>query len=244
MRPIVVIAVRMRRATFLALAASSILIGRIDPVAASEESVDRATQLALGLEPHRDPGQRLFAEHCASCHGPEAQGNGAQSVPSLAGQRFRYLVRQLANLGGDQRESRTMHRVLADSAVKNPQSWVDLAAYLNGLEPTQSTMTGKGSNVPLGRGIVHEQCASCHGLDAHGDQDGLVPSLRNQHYSYLSAQIGKLAEGRRHNVDEELVRFLQTFDAKDVDGVADYLSRQRSPVHRNKQMRSDGTVVD
>ena len=116
MRPIFV-AVRARRATFLALAAASILMGRTDRVAASEESVDRATQLALDLDAHRDQGQHLFAEHCASCHGAEAQGNGVQSIPSLAGQRFRYLVRQLANFGGDQRENRTMHRVLADAPV-------------------------------------------------------------------------------------------------------------------------------
>jgi hypothetical protein len=45
-------------------------------------------------------------------------------------------------------------------------------------------------------------------------------------------------------VDENLVRFLQTFGSRDVDGLADYLSRQHTPVRRYKLMRNDGTVVD
>jgi cytochrome c553 len=232
------------RAALFALSAAFILLGGIGPALASEESVDRATKLALELDIHRDAGARLFATHCASCHGVKAQGDGVMAVPSLAAQRFRYLVRQLADFAGDQRESRAMHRVLAKSAVKNPQNWVDVAGFLNALAPTQDAMTGSGANAALGRGIFHEQCSSCHGLDAHGDREGFVPSLRNQHYSYLAAQINKLAEGRRHNVDENLVRFLQTFGSRDVDGLADYLSRQHTPVRRYKLMRNDGTVVD
>ena len=54
----------------------------------------------------------------------------------------------------------------------------------------------------------------------------------------------KLAEGNRHNVDEDLVRFLRSFDDEDVRATADYLSRLRGPGHVHKTMRPDGTVVD
>jgi hypothetical protein len=37
----------------------------------------------------------------------------------------------------------------------------------------------------------------------------------------------KLGEGRRHNVDEDLVRFLHGFDEQEMSATADYLSRPR-----------------
>ena len=78
--------------------------------------------------------------------------------------------------------------------------------------PVPATVeTGDGAHVALGRGIFHEQCASCHREDARGDDDGFVPALRTQHSPYLVSQMHKLADGHRHNVDENLVRFLRSF---------------------------------
>jgi hypothetical protein len=59
------------------------------------------------------------------------------------------------------------------------------------------------------------------------------------------AQIG---DGRqlapRHNVDEDLVRFMRGFDARDIDATADYLSRLRGRGAVHRIMRNDGVVVD
>jgi hypothetical protein len=54
----------------------------------------------------------------------------------------------------------------------------------------------------------------------------------------------KLGEGHRHNVDENLVRFLRSFDDQDMSATADYLSRLRGPGATHKTMRTDGVVVD
>ena len=121
---------------------------------------------------------------------------------------------------------------------------MDIAAYVNNLPKREPAGTGDGSHAALGRGIFHEQCASCHKGDAHGDDEGFVPSLRGQQYTYLVAQLGKLAEGRRHNVDEDLVRFWRSLEQQDVLGTADYLSRLTGPGHVHKIMRPDGSVVD
>jgi cytochrome c553 len=211
---------------------------------ASEEAVDRATQTALSLDAHPDRGAAQFTHYCAHCHGSQAQGDANHSVPALAGQRFAYLVRQLANFAGFERDSNTMHGVLSQLEWQGPQTWVDVAAFLNRAPLGNRTQTGDGAHVALGRGIFHEQCASCHRIDAHGDADAFVPSLRNQHYSYLVNQMHKLGEGRRHNVDEDLVRFLHSFDAKDMNATADYLSRLRGAGAVHKVMRNDGVVVD
>lgn len=212
--------------------------------AASQERVDRLTQAALDLDAHPKRGEAVFQRSCARCHGAAAQGDADQAIPSLAGQRFKYLVRQLANFAGNERESDIMQGVLEHGALKEPQTWVDVAVYLNNLPITVPAGTGDGKGVALGRGIFHEQCASCHHLDAHGDDEGFVPSLRNQQYTYLVAQLKKLAEGRRHNVDEDLVRFWRSLEPGDVTATADYLSRLTGRGDVHKIMRSDGTVVD
>jgi cytochrome c553 len=40
-------------------------------------------------------GQGLYEERCASCHGRQAEGSGAENVPMLAGQHPAYLLRQM-----------------------------------------------------------------------------------------------------------------------------------------------------
>jgi len=211
---------------------------------ASEASVDHLTQRALELDAHAEQGAIVFRHSCTRCHGTAAQGDAEHAIPALAAQRFRYVVRQLANFAGDERESATMQRVLAHPVVNEPQTWVDIAAYLNNLPKKEAAGTGDGSRVALGRGIFHEQCASCHEGDAHGDDEGFVPSLRGQQYTYLVVQLEKLAEGRRHNVDEDLVRFWRSLEQQDVRATADYLSRLTGPGHAHKIMRPDGSVVD
>ncbi len=211
---------------------------------ASEEAVDRETQAALALDVHPDRGAAQFARYCASCHGSQAQGDASRAIPSLAGQRFTYLVRQLANFAGGERDSDTMHQVVSRQEMRKPQNWVDIAVYLNKTAPLQRAQTGDGMDLALGKGIFHEQCASCHRADAHGNGDGFVPSLRHQHYAYLVIQMHKLGEGNRHNVDENLKRFLQSFDDRDMNATADFLSRLRGPGAVHKVMRNDGVVVD
>ena len=211
---------------------------------ASEETVDRETQAALALDAQPEVGAAQFARFCARCHGSQAQGDAGRAIPSLAGQRFNYLVRQLANFAGGERDSDTMHVVVSRKEMREPQTWVDIAAYLNKTAPSQRTQSGDGNDLALGQGIFHEQCASCHRADAHGNGDGFVPSLRNQHYAYLDSQLHKLGEGYRHNVDANLIRFLQSFDDRDMNATADFLSRLRGPGAVHKVMRNDGVVVD
>jgi len=211
---------------------------------ASDEAVDRATKAALELDAHPERGAAEFRQSCARCHGLDAEGNAGRAIPALAAQRFRYIVRQLANFAGDERDSPTMHHVVMQKELREPQTWVDIAAYLNNVPITRQAQTGDGAHVGLGRGIFHEQCATCHRADAHGDSDGFVPSLRNQHYDYLVDQLHKLAEGSRHNVDEDLIRFWRSLEDQDVRATADYLSRLRGPGNVHKTMRHDGNVVD
>jgi cytochrome c553 len=110
------------------------------------------------------------------------------------------------------------------------------------LPPTQFPETADGRGVELGEAIFQEQCASCHEEDARGDDDGFVPSLRDQHYSYLVRQLRAMAASHRLNMDQDLVRFIDSLDSEEMTAVADYLSRLRGPVRDRAKLRDDGEL--
>jgi cytochrome c553 len=40
-------------------------------------------------------GAEVYAQRCAKCHGPRGEGDDAGAIPRLAGQHYRYLLRQM-----------------------------------------------------------------------------------------------------------------------------------------------------
>lgn len=62
-----------------------------------------------------------------------------------------------------------MHGVRRGPVLGSPQAWVDVASYLNRAPFDRATLQGNGSQIALGRGIFHEQCASSHQADAVAD---------------------------------------------------------------------------
>lgn len=211
---------------------------------ASPADVDQQVRTALQLDQNAKRGEKLYAKYCEQCHGLQALGNAADALPSLAGQRRAYLIKQLADFTELERDSRPMHVVVSQPGMAEPQAWADLAGHLNNLPPAHFPATGDGRNLELGEAIFHEQCASCHEEDGRGDDDGFVPSLRDQHYSYLVRQMRGIASWHRTNVDADLIRFLDSLDSEEVAAVADYLSRLRGPTRDRTRMNNDGTVND
>lgn len=180
---------------------------------------------ALALKPDLRNGALLYRAQCAGCHGPRAWGVAFDVVPALAGQQELYLLKQLVDLGELDRTVPEMHRQMARAELSTPQTWRDLAAYLSGLTPNQQAEHGDGTALEHGERIYKEVCAACHGETARGDDGGAVPSLRNQHYSYLLLQLRGVDAGHRYNVAEEMFESITTLSAVDMRSVADYLSR-------------------
>lgn len=213
-------------------------------VVASPLRVDELVQTALQLDQNTELGAGLYARNCAQCHGTQALGSAAKVIPSLAGQRRAYLIKQLADFSENERQSRDMHAIVSKPELAEPQAWADIAGYLNSLPRVRFSQTGDGRGLELGEAIFQDQCASCHEEDARGDDDGFIPSLRDQHYSYLVRQIRSIASWHRLNVDADLVRFLDSLDTEESVAVADYLSRLRGPIKNRDRMNNDGTVND
>lgn len=213
-------------------------------VQASPQRVDRLVQTALQLDPKPDQGAVLYRKNCSTCHGTAGYGDASNVIPALAGQRQAYLIKQLADFVELERDATRMHNVVARRELGEPQAWADLAAYISKLPGTATPQTGYGEFVSLGEASFGQWCASCHEADGRGDDDGFVPSLRNQHYSYLVLEIRSLAGGHRLYADPELVRFLDSLEADEITGLADYISRMKGPVRDRAKLRPDGQVRD
>ena len=214
----------------LGFALSAAMITASSVASAAADRVDELTLDALDLAADMRRGAALYSQECAACHGREAQGAGQHDIPALAAQRRAYIIRQLAAFSERDRIATQMHKVVSREAVSDPQSWADLALYLNNLPPPKGAHTGDGKYLSLGEASYEQFCRSCHEEDGRGDDDGFVPSLRNQHYRYLVKEMRNLAAGHRFNVDDELVRFLSSLKADEIQGLADYLSRMQGPV--------------
>jgi len=48
-------------------------------------------------------GSALYRRDCASCHGTTGEGDAGRLVPSLAGQHYGYLLRQIRDIGAGRR---------------------------------------------------------------------------------------------------------------------------------------------
>lgn len=68
---------------------------------------------------------------CASCHGPDAKGNGP--IPRLAGQLYPYVIKQLTNWGHERREENSQIMAPIAHELKKPQIEA-VAAYVSGLQ--------------------------------------------------------------------------------------------------------------
>jgi cytochrome c553 len=50
-------------------------------------------------------GRSLYDRHCAVCHGAAGQGDAAAFYPMVAAQHYRYLLRELINIGDGSRKN-------------------------------------------------------------------------------------------------------------------------------------------
>jgi cytochrome c553 len=86
----------------------------------------------IGTGPGSDlaAGERLFRRDCQSCHGAHAEGDAARFIPSLAGQHYGYLLRQIREIGAGRRGNAhpDMERLVARYRDAELKALVDYAS--------------------------------------------------------------------------------------------------------------------
>jgi cytochrome c553 len=199
------------------------LLTALLPLAARGASVPQQEyEAVLHSGPDIVHGEALFST-CAACHGTNGAGVADGSVPAIAGQHFRVIVRQLVDFRHDKRWDLRMEHFSDQHHLSGAQDIADVADYISGMPSTRASDHGSGEYLQHGGEVYVRLCASCHGVAAEGDERN--PRLAGQHYEYLLRQMHDALEGRRPNFPHGHVRLLQRFELADLAGVADYLSR-------------------
>lgn len=195
------------------------------PMAVSgAETAQREFSQAVRARPDLENGAKLFGD-CAVCHGPT--GNGAEdgSVPRIAGQHSRVLVRQLVDYRHETRWDIRMEHYAGRRLLASPQAIADVAGYVAQLARDMPRNVGDGTQVQHGSQVYARQCAGCHGAAGEGDNAGNIPRLAGQHYEYLLRQMYDAVDGRRPNFSTAHVKLLARLQRADLVGVADFLAR-------------------
>ena len=186
-----------RRLAALLVAGAAVLHGAAAPAGTAARQNPDELRAALDAQPRASSGARLF-ERCAVCHADDAGGSSHGIVPALAGQQFRYLVKQIAEFREHERFAGDIHAQVAREAIDGSQAIADLSAYLAELPPNPRPKTGPGSHVSRGGDLYRAACESCHRDSGLGNDASGIPNLRGQHYSYLVRQMSDI--GRVHRV--------------------------------------------
>ena len=198
--------------------------------ASAASAVQGQLAAALAVRPNLTHGAQLFA-FCAGCHGVDGGGSADGTVPAIAAQAPRVLLRQLLEYRVAMRSDLRMSAVAHTQRLPDAQALADVAAYVGSL-PAAVRSAGKrapGSLSPGARafadGTYTRLCAGCHGELAQGSGD--APRLAGQRYPFLLQRLTDAAAGRvLQPVHGPLLGGLQP---NDLAAVAAYLAQLRAP---------------
>ncbi len=163
------------------------------------------TSTVLAEEPDaaaQQHARKLAVTVCGTCHGQ--QGNSTQpKFPRLAGQNANYLATQLKAFRSQARgDPDALGYMWGMAAELDDDTIAALAAYYAAQKPAAGPRAD-AAQVSRGReiyehGITAEgvpACSTCHGPDAHGQQD--FPRLAGQHEQYVLKQLSSFQSNMR-----------------------------------------------
>lgn len=179
---------------------------------------------ALHLKPDLNNGREVY-EVCSACHLPEGWGQTDGTFPELAGQHYKVIIKQLADIRALNRDNPTMYPFALPSQIGGPQAVADVAAYIQGLKMNPEPGMGDGKDLAHGKKLFEENCVRCHGANGEGDNDKFYPRIQGQHYNYLLRQYQWIKEGKRRNANPDMIKQIEWMSERDTKAVLDYVSR-------------------
>ncbi len=188
-------------------------------------------EAALASRPDEVRGAALYAT-CTACHGADGGGVADGSIPAIAGQPQRVLVKQLVDFRASQRQDIRMEHFADRRHLQGAQDLADVAAHVARLPRHSATHDaagrigmGDGAAVDAGARAWFAGCESCHGATGQGDGSRFLPRLAGQHAGYLERQLLDVAAGRRANMLQTHRAPVRRLTEVQIAGIADYLSR-------------------
>ena len=179
---------------------------------------------ALKLKPNIANGEKIYPL-CASCHLENGWGKQDGSFPIIAGQHYKVLIKQLADIRAKNRQNPTMYPFSDLETIGGAQSVADVTAYISNLPTSTHPGLGDGKKIQQGQAIYRQRCLKCHGENGEGNNDTFFPKLKGQHHAYLLRQLAWIRNGYRKNSNAAMVIEVKALNDSQLDAVADYLSR-------------------
>ncbi len=172
----------------------------------------------------------IVTQVCAACHSMD--GNSATPAnPSLAGQGYDYLNKQLTDFKSGERKSAVMGGMVANLS---PADMKNLAAYFSEKQAKERTAKDMGKAL-LGQKIYRggvqgsgvPACASCHGANGQGIPVQF-PRLAGQHADYTLLQLNNFRAGDRANDAAKMMRVIAAkMTPQEMEAVAQYIEGLR-----------------
>ena len=164
------------------------------------------------------------------CHKTEGWGLSNGTVPQIAGQHRKVVIKQLADFRAGNRDNVLMAPYSSVEAIGGAQAVADVAAYIDTLEISVDTGKGAGDDLELGEKLYRDHCVRCHGETGSGKNELFVPRIQAQHYRYLVRQFEWIRDGKRRNANPEMVEQIRGFGDRETRAVLDYVSRLEPPI--------------
>jgi cytochrome c553 len=183
---------------------------------------------ALTLTPNIERGLEVY-RGCARCHKAEGWGLSGGSVPQVAGQHRKVVIKQLADIRAGNRDNAMMLPYACVETIGPTQAVSDVAGYIGTLEMNLDNGKGPGKDLELGGRLYAEKCAGCHGAQGEGNEEAFVPRIQAQHYKYLRRQLEWVREGKRRNANPGSLAQMQEFPEREANALLDYVSRLEPP---------------
>jgi len=207
---------------------SGILLSNIAQAesAVDPDKLDDIVYQAMKAKPNIENGRELY-RNCAVCHTPEGWGAPSGRYPQIAGQHETVSIKQLRDIHDGNRDNPTMVPFTAPLFVKGAQSLADVSAYIRQLPMVPNNSVGYGAQLEEGKKLYDDNCKECHKANGEGNAEKFYPRVQGQHYNYLVRQLHWIKDGKRRNADKKMMKQLQKFSRRDIDLMADYISRLR-----------------
>jgi cytochrome c oxidase subunit 2 len=177
-----------------------------EPLAQSEHNKENTS--AQEAHNNLSPGKKIF-QHCATCHGENAQGNPALKTPSLASQSQLYIKDQLIKFQNGIRGKATLdeqgHLMATQIQHLNEEDFDAVSHYIHSLPRVKKTAKKTSSpeyhnqKILRGERIFHGNgnCDACHGTNGEGNPVMKSPKLHLLSEDYAFDQLMKFAKGYR-----------------------------------------------
>tara|TARA_Y100000590_G_scaffold413133_1_gene508676 strand:- start:396 stop:1019 length:624 start_codon:yes stop_codon:yes gene_type:complete len=173
-----------------------------------------------------ESGKQLVAA-CAACHG--ADGNSLAGIwPSLAGQNYKYLLKQLRLVKSGEREIVEMVGQLDNL---NDQDLKNISAFYS----KQNNRIGQveKDKLELGRKLYYSgnlekgvpACTACHSPRGLGNAPAAYPLLSGQQPDYVAKALKDYRSGERSNEDPSKIMMAIAYklDDKEIEALSSFV---------------------